>query len=243
MEENYYVKTLNEAKDLVKKEEYFKAMRIIEDELSMPYIPEDFEKELLSLKKAIDRSLKKDRLDLSDEMLKEYLFNDPVKELIAVNALSKKNLRDYLKLVQEYLLSKGDDKAKTLLIAALVDQEIKEELKVLKNGMEISFIPKYVESIEYSDGYIRGREYLRKELENDDPIMYKMALELLGNKVFSSLPLSVDEDEGVLYAKALILYLDEALFKNAEKEAFLKKEVSQKEVEVLKTIIEDLKSA
>ena len=59
MEENYYVKTLNEAKDLVKKEEYFKAMRIIEDELSMPYIPEDFEKELLSLKKAIDRSLKK----------------------------------------------------------------------------------------------------------------------------------------------------------------------------------------
>ena len=51
-------------------------------------------------------------------------------------------------------------------------QDINEELCVLKDGLEITFIPRYCESVEISDGYQSGKTFLEETIANDNPKRY-----------------------------------------------------------------------
>ena len=54
MNKNYYDEVLDTLKELYEKKEYLKAQSIIEEELSMPYIPLDSEKELNNIISSFD---------------------------------------------------------------------------------------------------------------------------------------------------------------------------------------------
>ena len=243
MEENYYETTLAKLRAYMAQKDYFKALEIISEELKMPYMPKDFEEELRESQRIIQKALQKGEGELSSEEIATYLKGDSYKQFLAIKSLEKLNLRDYLDMIRDYLVFDGDEKAKTVLVALLIEQEIGEEFTIKKRGLEITFIPKYVENVAFSDAYKEGVAYLKDKLENDDPIMYKMAVELLGNYIFSELPLSVSEEEGLFYAKAIIVYLLESFGKSEEKEAFLENEILLKEREALLEAAEGLKSA
>ena len=243
MEENYYDQTLKKLRGYMAKADYFSAMKIISEELGMPYMPKEFEDELKAHQKTIQKALKKEEGDLDQEAIASYLKADVYKQLLAIKALENKNLRQYLDVIREYLVSSGDERAKTLLVASLIDQEIGEELVVNKKGVAITFIPKYAESVDMSDGYLEGVQYLKAKLANDDPIMYKMALDILGRHIFAQLPLGVSADEGIFYAKAIVIYLLEAFGKCIDADAFLKIESDEHERKMLLEVVNDLKSA
>lgn len=217
---NYYDDILKKIQDLYEQKEFMKAAMIIDEELNMPFVPSDFEEKLLDLKDKYSGAVKENSLILDDEDLASFLFADPCKQLIAANYLDGLNLRNYLGLIDRFLRSEGDRHAKSLLIASLIDQGIKEKMTLIDDDLTIEFIPEYCEPIEYQDGYIKARSFFDEVLAKN-PSLLNMAEDLLTSECFLHLPISIEEDEGLLLAQSIVVYLYECLGDTEAKNAFI----------------------
>lgn len=203
---NYYEKTLIDIKELIEKGNKEEAIRIIEEELKTPYLPKDFNDEIL---KIYNENKVSKSFSLSDDDLAAYLKDSKEKQLIAVSVLNKKNLRDYLDLCNEYLCSDGFINAKVLLVDSLIRQEINEEIKMENNGIEYSFIPKYILLVEESDGFIEGSKMLNEHFLKE-PSKASLAIDLLYKELMLSLPINISEEECPILVNNIIGYIEKA---------------------------------
>lgn len=201
---NYYDDILNKINELIKNNDINKALSIVEEELRAPYLPKDFNEKLLSI---YDNFHKNNTFIMNDEMIEDFLYSTNEKQLIAVDQLNKKNLRDYIDLCNEYLTSKGFNNAKVLLVDSLIRQEIGEEIKMDKDGLLFEFIPKYQLPIEESDGYLSGKKYLN-DYYLKEPSKAKIALDLLYKEMIMNLPINMNEEEGIEIAIKIIDYIN-----------------------------------
>ena len=203
---NYYDEILLKIEKLIndKKEE---ARKLVENELLQPYIPREVEEKLLNYKQELkESSIKK---ELSDEDIAEYLNASKEKQLLAVSVLDGKNLRDYIEICNEYLKGDGFINAKVLLVDSLIRQEIGDDIYLNKDGLEFNFIPKFQLPIEESDGFISGNKYLEEHYLKD-PSKLQMAKSLLYKELMLQLPINVEESEGIIIAKDIIEYIEDA---------------------------------
>ncbi len=203
---NYYEKTLIDIKELIEKGNKEEAIRIIEEELKAPYLPKDFNDEIL---KIYNENKVSKSFSLSDDDLAIYLKDSKEKQLIAVSVLNKKNLRDYLDLCNEYLCSDGFINAKVLLVDSLIRQEINEEIKMENNGIEYNFIPKYILLVEESDGFIEGSKMLNEHFLKE-PSKASLAIDLLYKELMLSLPINISEEECPILVNNIIGYIEKA---------------------------------
>ena len=203
----YYEETLNKIDKYIDDNNLDEAKRLIENELSISYVPLDFEKALLERAETIKELSPDKNHSLSDEQIIDYLNKDIDHELMAVDALSKRNLRDYEDIVNDYLSKDGDIYPKVLLVDSLIRQEISYEVKMNNNGIDYTFIPKYQLTIEESDGYLKGLELL-EDYYLKEPSKYQLAKELLYEQMLLVLPLNCDEDEGIYYGNKVKEYID-----------------------------------
>ena len=201
---NYYDDILNKINELIKNNDINKALSIVEEELRAPYLPKDFNEKLLSI---YDNFHKNNTFIMNDEMIEDFLYSTNEKQLIAVDQLNKKNLREYIGLCNEYLTSKGFINAKVLLVDSLIRQEIGEEIKMDKDGLLFEFIPKYQLPIEESDGYLSGKKYLN-DYYLKEPSKAKIALDLLYKEMIMNLPINMNEEEGIEIAIKIIDYIN-----------------------------------
>lgn len=203
---NYYDEILLKIEKLIndKKEE---ARKLVENELLQPYIPREVEEKLLNYKQELkESSIKK---ELNDEDITEYLNASKEKQLLAVSVLDGKNLRDYIEICNEYLKGDGFINAKVLLVDSLIRQEIGDDIYLNKDGLEFNFIPKFQLPIEESDGFISGNKYLEEHYLKD-PSKLQMAKSLLYKELMLQLPINVEESEGIIIAKDIIEYIEDA---------------------------------
>ena len=208
---NYYDETLEKIEKLLSENKEDEALLIINDELRQAYIPKDFEEKLFKYKDSFQKELVKK--SLSDDEIIEYLKGPKEKQLIAVSLLDKKNLRDYVDVCNAYLSGDGFINAKVLLIDSLIRQEIGDDISFNNNGLEFNFIPKYQLPIEESDGYSSGNKYL-EDYYMKDPSKLKMAKSLLYKELMLNLPINLEESEGVIIAKDICEYIEEAFNKD-----------------------------
>lgn len=201
---NYYDDILNKINELIKNNDINKALSIVEEELRAPYLPKDFNEKLLSI---YDNFHKNNTFIMNDEMIEDFLYSTNEKQLIAVDQLNKKNLREYIDLCNEYLTSKGFINAKVLLVDSLIRQEIGEEIKMDKDGLLFEFIPKYQLPIEESDGYLSGKKHLN-DYYLKEPSKAKIALDLLYKEMIMNLPINMNEEEGIEIAIKIIDYIN-----------------------------------
>ncbi|MBQ3419278.1 MAG: DUF3196 family protein [Erysipelotrichaceae bacterium] len=201
---NYYDDILNKINELIKNNDINKALSIVEEELRAPYLPKDFNEKLLSI---YDNFHKNNPFIMNDEMIEDFLYSTNEKQLIAVDQLNKKNLREYIDLCNEYLTSKGFINAKVLLVDSLIRQEIGEEIKMDKDGLLFEFIPKYQLPIEESDGYLSGKKHLN-DYYLKEPSKAKIALDLLYKEMIMNLPINMNEEEGIEIAIKIIDYIN-----------------------------------
>lgn len=203
---NYYDETLLKIEELIKNNEKDEALHIVKEELKQAYIPKDFENKLHDYLNKLKTTTKK---ELSDEEIEEYLKGDNEHQLYGVAYLDKKNLRDYLDICSEYLCSDGYINAKVLLVDSLIKQEINEEIKMNKDGLEIIFIPKYVWPIEISEGFESGIKYLTNYYLKE-PSKLEIAKSLLYKEAMLELPINLEESEGIIKAMNIIKYVEDA---------------------------------
>lgn len=140
---NYYDETIEKLADLIQSNKMEEAKTIIDEELSMPYIPKDFETKLQAFAKQVHVALKDNQVPSSSidlSKIESYLFSsDPDQQEYALALLEQANVRTYLPLIQKYLdLPDGSASIKTALLHILMEQQVSGEITIDKNGTSLS---------------------------------------------------------------------------------------------------------
>ena len=205
---NFYDELIEKIEKSINDGDYEDAKNVIYHELMMAYVPGAIEEQLKQFLDRIDSLSEPVSDSLSLDKIVDYLKNgDRDHQVAAANALDRLNLREHLDLVENYLTAEDkDDDAKTLIIASLIKQEISTELKLVKEGMEISFIPRYILPVEESDGFIAAQKYFDQYLFKN-PSYYNLAIELFLKQAYRSLPINIDEDESSVMADNIIKHI------------------------------------
>ena len=210
---NYYDELLSKLDELMDNKHYKEAEKLIDDELSMAYVPKDIESKLKEYKDEVKVYTFRSR-SLNDEQIEEYLFNDPEHQLRAVTELDKRNLRDLIDLCDKYLRSNGFINAKVLLIDSLIRQQIDHRFVYINNDDRYEFNPKDVKKADEAEGYLSAinclQEYYLKE-----PSKLLLAEQLLNKEALLALPFNLSYEDGIKIAEKIENYIDGA-FKVSE---------------------------
>ena len=198
---NYYEEIIKEIEENIDKGDYSEAERLIRNELSVSYVPRDVESRLNELLDKVKRDSYQQK-SLSDEQIEEYLCKDEIHQLLAVDELNRKNLRNYIDTVQSYLSGDGYLNSKVLLIDSLIRQAVNCDF--IYNGE--TFNPCKVILPEKSPGFLSALELIRERFMKD-PSMMAMAEQLLYKEVLMALPDTLSKDEGFMAADKIIAYI------------------------------------
>jgi len=202
---NYYDELIEEIRSLLDSGDYLKASSLIENELSMAYVPKDVEQKLKEFKNELN-DLTSIIPSISDNDIIEYLKGDSNHQLIGCNELGKRNLRDYIDICNDFLNSNGFINAKALLIDSLIRQEVDYNFSYVNNGSLIKFNPKLLKPIEETLDFNRGVNRL-EEFYMKDASKQKLAIELLYKEALLALPNEIDS---IIVTTKIINFIEDA---------------------------------
>ena len=137
-DKNFYEDKINEIREMIGKD-IFKAKKLLDDEMAMPYIPLKFEDDFTELKMAIYSQLAsgQDLKSLNDEQAKEFLLSgDELKITFAITFYRQSNVRMYMDTVKTFFNKDGFAMTKALMFEVLVEQNIDENIVI--NGIKLN---------------------------------------------------------------------------------------------------------
>ena len=210
---NYYEELIEKIQNLLFDEKYEEAKSLIDDELNVIYVPREVEEKLKHFQKIVKENTFINS-NLNDDQIEAYLFMDENHQLLAVDELGRKNLRDYYDLCNRYLQSNGFKNAKVLLIDSLIRQEINREYTYSDDEQTIQFNPSQLKVIEETDGFLSAINDLQ-EIYLKEPSMFLMSQDLLFKECMLALPHNLAETEGKQLALKISRFIDDAF--NADK--------------------------
>ncbi len=201
----YYDEILNEIRCAVADENYEEAAYLLKRELSMPYIPAEFETELKSLQKDVRfRQAEKEKHgELPTDALLRKLKGKPESQLNAVSILCDRNLRAITSELRDWLSKDPQPEAASLLIDALAEQEIPEEFTIVRGGIEYCFYADALTPVAKSGGFLEALRLIGTWLAKD-PSLAEMARSLLVQRCYNALPISYEAQEGPELAKECV---------------------------------------
>lgn len=210
--DSYYDDILKKLEDLKQKEAFAECLEILEEELSMPYIPREYEEQLIVLYNEC-RSVVKSKQSLKsydEEDIEALLKGSLDEQFLAIEQLKRSNIRNHLTEIQEYFNGSAHYLVRSFLMEALMEQNITEELTCYVDGLEITFTPCYIEPPMESDGVVQAIAYLREWFENENPTFTMMCVESLVKEAYLKLPFNIEEDEALQLAASIACYVFKA---------------------------------
>ncbi len=210
---NYYDEILEEIRKLMQEGKASDAMALVKKELGMPYIPPEIETQLKKMRRDLQFALseKNGSTEMSLDTILEYLKGKPEAQLAAAAALSKRNLRECLPEIQNWLASDPFEQAGALVVEEIAEQEIGEEFVWNRGGLEYTFFGDGLTPVADSKGFLKAEQLLEAWLSNDRPDLFEMAKTLLIQEVYMFLPLSYDEEEGEVLALQMVQQVSEMM--------------------------------
>ena len=203
---DYYQEILSKCDALLVENKVQEAYDLLEEELRMPYIPKDSEEKIIAL---------------YNECRQQLEMQKPQKTYTEVEVLKSSNIRRHLPIIEHYFCGNPHYLVRSLLVEALIDQQVHGELKMDYEGMEITFDPGFVEMPMESDGALQAVAWIREWFENDNPSFAMMCVETLVKEAYLKLPFNIDEDESQLIALAAVKYVFYAYGEQPAFEKFL----------------------
>lgn len=210
---NYYDDIVQEIRTLMKEDRCAEAMALVNRELSMPYVPPQTETVLKQLKRdlAFQISEKSGGTEVALDVLLEHLYGKPESQLAAAAAVSKRNLRDCLPEIKDWLAKDPLPQAGALIVEAIAEQEIGDEFIWKRGDMEYTFYGDGLTPVAESRGFLKAEQCLTEWLSNDHPDLYEMTRTLLIQEVYMFLPLTYDEEEGESLAMQMVKQVSEMM--------------------------------
>jgi hypothetical protein len=209
----------------------------------MPYIPLKYEEEFSNLFKTVTIAIEDKDIDtkfrqvLKEDEIIEALNKkepEPLHLELAINSLSKMNIRNILVDLKKFLISKDkEDFVKVLILVEMVKQNIDEEIKLLKDGKTISLKPSEIDIFEE----MKSLAYISRVIEDQlfsDQTQLLIALGIMQTYLLFVYPQEVKPDEydivaGVChYMSAVYLRKEESIefiqesYKITDQKEFLK---------------------
>ena len=225
---NFELEVIQKVEALISANSYKEALELVNSELAMPYVEKSFKETLLAFKeKIVTESMLVEQdteKTLSPTKVKEFLYSDENAQL-AVLHLSKSNIRSYINLVQEYLLSdKRDRYICSLLISVCIEQQVLDELTYMDGNVEIKFIPHYLELPHETDGFKKVEELFEKWFGNNEVSLVHMCNDVLQLEGSLRLPQSIEEAESLYIGLSIVKYVFKAWNRTDEFIALLESE-------------------
>ena len=197
---------------------YEEAINILIEELSMPYIPYQYENlfntaydELLLEKKEARYEVESQNQIFSVEEIEQLLNKKDCNEdllYMAIDQLQQLNVRMLIPTIREYLIDPHKHFfAKTLLIEIMIDQQVDEEMEVEKFGQHYSFNPSYMPLVLEQLAYQGILKYLENALESENPSLFEQCQEYLEYLLYSFYPQEIDEMDFNVWAAAIHYYV------------------------------------
>lgn len=207
-----YVTTLKELG------EFEEAINILIEELSMPYIPYQYEMlfntaydQVLLEKQESNWEVESKNQIFSIEEIEQILKNKDCNEdllYMALEQLQQLNVRLIIPTIREYL--RNPDRhyfAKTLLMEIMIEQQVDEDFEVEKFGLVYDFNPIYMPLVLQQTHYEGIVKYLQNGLEDDNPTLFEQCLEFLEYMLYAIYPKEIYEDEYGLLAATIHYYI------------------------------------
>ena len=189
---SYYQSVISQLVDLFSRQEYDQISRIIDNELSMPYVDAQAQEILEQYREDLKPHLAKSR-QVSDEEIEQWVSGSERQQEMAAGALQKMNMRQYTDLIQKLLDSKQLlDEFKGELIEAMMDQKLDEEFKIVKDGMEIEFVPSLITPASQDPVLKETDSILEGWLSCDNPSMLSFCRQLLEQEVLEMRPMDFE---------------------------------------------------
>ncbi|MFQ6791287.1 MAG: hypothetical protein ACLRT4_00635 [Thomasclavelia sp.] len=242
-----YVATLKEL------EEFEEAINIIIEELSMPYIPFEYETmfnaaydELLLAKHEANEGMERYNQAFSLDDIENILQKDQVNDdllYMAIEQLEGMNIRRLLPAIRNFLKNERKGSfAKSLLIELMIDQEIDEEMILIKNGVNYEINPSFAPLVLDQEVVAEISKLLSEGIEDENPSLFALCQEFLGYYLYLVYPKYIDYDDyrpiagAIHYHVASMQYIDIELLDieflyNCDQEDVLEKLNEIKEIE------------
>lgn len=190
---NYYDELIEEIESLFEKKEYDEILLLCKKELSIVYIPGDYEKKIreyfMRAKNLTDGSIR-----MYDFMGKIESSND-LDLSLCLEQLIHMNLQDNCELVQSALNSKLKEDEKGLLIHELIKQQVFYDFNIIKDGLEITFNPCYLDDPLESDNLKEVFSIIKDKLVNISDKTLEIVLNQVVYEIYCLLPLEIDDPQ------------------------------------------------
>lgn len=206
---DYYSQFWLKIDELMKEEKTDEVLKLVNEELSMPYIPMADEDRLRELAKSLRKEQVR-RTPSLDEMVTSIKKSD-LGSLAALDQLRKSNLRLLGSEIQGMFDASLHPLISSLLIQICIEQQLTETFILTKDGQRMEFIPMYLPLPWESDGYVAAHHLLKDWLENDNPSLLKMCVDVLDGEATLALPMSFSEEEGAILAGSVLKFVYMAL--------------------------------
>lgn len=197
MEDNYYTSLLQRIREAIDQEKLEEARRMLEEELSMPYVPSEILSRLQQLKETVDQlTAREKKLPLlEDSELAEYLRGNPDERYRALDSLSRSNIRNHLEVIRDYM---ADREADRLTVSQLLEQcmvqQVDADLPYWDEGEMHTCNPKDLWAPLDNDTVLQAWKKLTEMYENQDPSFLKMCTSVLIQYVYLHYPRVTDSD-------------------------------------------------
>ena len=190
---------------LINLEKYIEASILIKEELSVAYVPLDFEEFLKDRQRIVFRKLnenKNNKVSIDDiEKIDEY---DDLKLQKILSSLINFNLNLYVDKFQKIFDNPDiSDITKTLLIATLSDYKLDANFTVIKENTTIKFNPKDVYDIRDGENFKQIQQEM-KELGKIDVNVAKNLFKMIMTYLLDVYPLVMSEKKTSLVFTACL---------------------------------------
>lgn len=207
-----YVTTLKELG------EYEEAIDILIEELSMPYIPYQYETlfntaydQILLDKQEANWQVESKNQIFSIEEIAQILKNKECNEdllYMAIDQLQQLNIRMIIPTISEYLRNpKRHFFAKSLLLEIMIEQQVDEDFEVEKFGRVYDFNPSYMPLVLQQNHYEEIVRYLQNGIESDNPSLYEQCVDFLEYYLYAVYPKEIYDDEYGIKAASIHYYI------------------------------------
>ena len=185
-------------------EDVKKALEVVNFYKNSPYISMEVEDFLNEMYEELSSISSQNRKDYDEKQIRRMLFssNEEARSS-ALHYLSKQNIRNFIPLIQDYLLLDIPYKYKTLALFILIDQNVSMDIKVSKNDRIYTYKPSSLTLPFEDDSYVNCKNVIEKN-GSSRPDISKLAIELLNTIQIKIFPDSLIDDDYELMADLLL---------------------------------------